>query len=370
MMKHVFAAATFALAVTACAPQRPPTSVGPGHGWTVYGGTLGPATIPGMAAILDPPRHPTHPARNRQLVIPSGPVRPDLDRPAEMNALMFVAAGEGPKPTLLLLHGLPGNERNLDLAQAVRRAGWNVLTFTYRGAWGSEGIFSLQHAVADTEAALAWLRSEAAARDYGVDRGRIVIGGHSMGGYMAAHVAANDDGQTGERLECQDICSPAAAVEAEATRAPPLAGAILLDAWDIAATARMLKAGGAQGRAGFVAAFDDIGHSLGAITAADIADNLIRRGQEWNLLILAAGLADMRVLTIDATHGNAAENRAFTQAIERACAPAEEVKCPTLTAVELPTDHAFADSRMALAREVVGWLETFPTRLSTQHRKD
>ena len=26
---------------------------------------------------------------------------------------------------------------------AVRRAGWNVLTFTYRGAWGSEGAFSI-----------------------------------------------------------------------------------------------------------------------------------------------------------------------------------------------------------------------------------
>jgi hypothetical protein len=177
-----------------------------------------------------------------------------------------------------------------------------------------------------------------------------------MGGYMAAHVAAHDDRETGERLDCLDVCDPAAAAEAEATKAPPLAGVILLEAWDIAATARTLKAGGAQARAAFIAAFDDIGRSLGPITAADIADNLLRRGQEWNLPILAAGLAGMRVLTIDATHGNAEENRAFTQAIKRACAPAEEAKCPTLTAVELPTDHAFADHRLALAREVVGWL--------------
>jgi len=32
---------------------------------------------------------------------------------------------------------LSGNERNLDLAQDIRRAGWDVLYFDYRGSWGS-----------------------------------------------------------------------------------------------------------------------------------------------------------------------------------------------------------------------------------------
>ena len=48
-------------------------------------------------------------------------------------------AGAGRRPTVVLLHGLPGNEKNLDLAQAIRRAGWNVVTFNYRGSWGSPG---------------------------------------------------------------------------------------------------------------------------------------------------------------------------------------------------------------------------------------
>src|SRR4051812_40981938 len=50
-----------------------------------------------------------------------------------MNALIYLASGAGPHPTLLLLHGFPGNEQNLDLAQAARRDGWNVLTLHYRG---------------------------------------------------------------------------------------------------------------------------------------------------------------------------------------------------------------------------------------------
>src|SRR4051794_29286866 len=80
------------------------------------------APVP-RAVVADNARDAKHPAATRQLLIPSGGV--------DMNALFFLAAGSGPKPTLLLLHGLPGNEQNLDLAQAIRRAGWNVLTMHY-----------------------------------------------------------------------------------------------------------------------------------------------------------------------------------------------------------------------------------------------
>jgi len=60
-----------------------------------------------------------------------------------LNALVYIAAGAGPHPAVILLHGFPGNERNLDLAQDMRRAGWDVLYFNYRGAWGTPGDFSL-----------------------------------------------------------------------------------------------------------------------------------------------------------------------------------------------------------------------------------
>jgi len=34
-----------------------------------------------------------------------------------LNGIIYLAQGQGPHPTVLLLHGLPGNERNLDLTQ-------------------------------------------------------------------------------------------------------------------------------------------------------------------------------------------------------------------------------------------------------------
>lgn len=313
--------------------------------------------------LMDPPRDQAHPAANRQLVIPSGPVRPELGRFAEMNALFFLAAGEGPKPTMLLLHGLPGNERNLDLAQAVRRAGWNVLTFTYRGAWGSEGNFSIQHAVDDTSAALGFLRLPQTATAYGVDTSRIVVAGHSMGGYMAAHVGALDSAcprpaKAAVRPSARQ--APAAAVTAAriaqpCSAFPPLAGVILIDAWNIASTARETKAAGERGRAAFIAGFDDVGHSLGPITAADLAGEVMSRGEQWDLEALAPNLSRLPLLSIYATHGGAAENKAVAAALQSQ--PRARV-----TAMEMDTDHGFADHRIALAAEVINWLGTIAPR--------
>ena len=111
---------------------------------------------------------------------------------ALINAFVYVAAGEGPHPAVVLLHGFPGNERNLDLAQDIRRAGWDVLYFDYRGSWGSPGDFSFSHGIEDTAAAVDYLRSAPMAKILRLDPARIVLIGHSMGGFMAVQDAAAD----------------------------------------------------------------------------------------------------------------------------------------------------------------------------------
>lgn len=276
---------------------------------------------PGAAALIDSPRDAAHPARNVQLLVPS--------HGEGMNALIFLAAGAGPKPTMILLHGLPGNERNLDLAQAVRRAGWNVLTFTYRGAWGSPGRFSIAGAVEDSAAALAFLRDPAVAARYSIDPERLVLAGHSMGGLAAALVGARDTG---------------------------LAGIVLLDGWNAGASGDEIAAhqGDATWRQRFEAGFDDLGHSLQGATAASMTDELLARRAEWNLLAAAPTLARHRLLTVYATYGGVEENRALAEAIHAAGAG------DRLTATELASDHSFADHRLALAATVVAWLQALP----------
>ena len=102
-----------------------------------------------------------------------------------MSGFIYMAAGEDPHPTVLLLHGYPGNEKNLDVAQALRSNGWNVVFFHYRGAWGSEGEFSLLNAEQDVQVVLQYLSDNDNAAKLRIDPKLISIVGHSMGGHMA-----------------------------------------------------------------------------------------------------------------------------------------------------------------------------------------
>ena len=102
---------------------------------------------------------------------------------SKLNGLMYVAAGPGPHPTIVFLHGYAGNERNLDLAQAVRRAGVNALFFNYRGSWGSGGDFSFGNALEDAAAAVAFTRRPDASAQYRGDPDRVAVVGHSFGGF-------------------------------------------------------------------------------------------------------------------------------------------------------------------------------------------
>ena len=96
--------------------------------------------------------------------------------------LIYSANGLQKHPTLLLLHGYPGNERNLDIAQVVRSHGWNVIYFDYRGSWGSQGKFSFNNCVEDVVNVVVFC--EKYQDSLKIDTSRIVLFGHSMGGWV------------------------------------------------------------------------------------------------------------------------------------------------------------------------------------------
>jgi len=111
-----------------------------------------------------------------------------------MPGLIYQAAGDGPHPTAILLHGYPGNEKNLDVAQALRKAGWNALFFNYRGAWGAEGEFSFIGAEEDVQTVIQYAQQNDNATRLRIDSGKISLVGHSMGGHMAiAGILDNPD---------------------------------------------------------------------------------------------------------------------------------------------------------------------------------
>ena len=116
----------------------------------------------------------TSPASSTELFIPSGN--------SQIAGLIYNANGLQKHPTLLLLHGYPGNERNLDIAQVVRSRGWNVIYFDYRGSWGSQGKFSFKNCVEDVVNVVSFCNKY---RDsLKIDTSNIVLFGHSMGGWV------------------------------------------------------------------------------------------------------------------------------------------------------------------------------------------
>ncbi|WP_286828997.1 MULTISPECIES: alpha/beta hydrolase family protein [Kordiimonas] len=131
-----------------------------------------------------------------ELQIPSGD--------AMMNGHMYLANGAGPHPTVVMLHGFPGNEKNLDTAQMLRRAGFNVLYFHYRGAWGSGGDYSVRNVVADAAAAVAFVRAQGQAGKDRIDPSRVSLFGHSLGGFNALMNGAMD-----AELACTVAAAPA-----------------------------------------------------------------------------------------------------------------------------------------------------------------
>ena len=266
------------------------------------------------AAIADPPRDATFPAHNQQLLIPSHGLG--------MNALLFVARGKGPHPTVILMHGLPGNERNLDLAQAIKRAGWDVLTFTYRGAWGSPGDFSISNSMEDTAATLEFARSPEGAK-YGIDPRHVVLAGHSMGGATAMMTAAS---------------------------ATDLDGLILIDPWNIAAG----NSKGAKTREELAKGWDDFGNSLHGATPESVADEAVARGSQWDLVAAAHHLPGLPVLMLTARYGIGDRDKPVTAAMTSAGAK--------VTPIQMDTDHSFSDHRIALSKAVVSWLKSLPTR--------
>ena len=85
----------------------------------------------------------------RGVIIPSGGF--------SLVGTLFLARETGPRPTAILLHGVPGIEKNYDLAHTLRMNGWNSLIFHFRGSWGSQGTYSLRNLPEDALAAVAYL---------------------------------------------------------------------------------------------------------------------------------------------------------------------------------------------------------------------
>ncbi len=239
--------------------------------------------------------------------------------------VFYLAAGAGPHPTAVIYHGFPGFEQNLDLAQTLRAHGWNVLAMHYRGSWGVKGDFSFTHAAEDADTEVQFLLQPENAAKYRVDTHRIVVIGHSMGGYMAASAAAHN---------------------------PQVAGAVLISAWNVGDDLEMRrhlgKAEPTVENEGKALEADNNLAPLAGTTGEMLAREIHDHSQELNFEHLVGKLAPRPVLIITSSDGLAPSDHAFTEALRK-------VGDTHVTERHWDTDHSYSGQRTELADAILAW---------------
>jgi pimeloyl-ACP methyl ester carboxylesterase len=257
------------------------------------------------------------PARDKDF--PAAMEAPDIiSHGARLNAVFYLASGAGPHPVVLLLHGFPGNEQNMDLAYAIRRAGWNVLVPHYRGSWGSAGTFSFSNAIEDTQAAVQFLREPANAQNYRTDASKIVIVGHSMGGFLGSYATAHD---------------------------PAILGVAMISAWNLGPAAARPES---EQR---TKSFHSASPRLAGTTPEGMLAEAKQNAAKWNYIDWAPALKTRSVLVIESSDGNVPDNKAMAETLRKA-------GDAHVTEIAMETDHTYDDHRIALQVAVLNWLQS------------
>lgn len=104
---------------------------------------------------------------------------------ASVAGYAFIADGENLKETIIMVHGLPGNDNQFDIAQSIRRTGRNVIHFNYRGSWGSHGDFLYSNSLEDVNEVIKYLSTPENSKRLRIDTNAFVLLGRSYGGGIA-----------------------------------------------------------------------------------------------------------------------------------------------------------------------------------------
>lgn len=255
-------------------------------------------------------------AATKQMVLPS--------HGSQLLGIFYLAAGAEPHSTAIIFHGFPGFEQNLDIAQALRAHGWNVLAMHYRGSWGVKGNFSFAHAAEDADTQVRFLLDPANAKKYHIDPHHIVVIGHSMGGYMAASATAHN---------------------------PQVAAAVLISAWNIGVyyqrhpgPAAATIASEAKGLAS-----DNNLLPLSGTSGEALAREIYEHQKELNFDNLAPAMAPRPVFVITANEGLAPVDHALVEALEKAGDKSVKEQ-------HFATDHSYSGQRAELIGAIEEWL--------------
>jgi uncharacterized protein len=257
------------------------------------------------AIANDPAANAAAPTQNVETVIDS--------HGSHIMGMLLLASGTQPHPTVILLHGFPGYEQNGDLAQSLRRDGWNVLAMHYRGSWGSQGTFTFTHCMEDVDTMFAYVTQSANVQKFHINPHHLVVIGHSMGGFMTiAALARHPELRAGvvitEGSPSRDFSDYFGGNPDPADMAP-----------------------------------------LTGTSAAALKHEAQANINAWSFPTLAAKIAPRPVLVLSAHDGLRASNEDLVAALKHTGSP--------VTYLHFDTDHGFSDHRIALQTTILNWLD-------------
>jgi hypothetical protein len=246
----------------------------------------------------------------------------------DLIVMVYVAQGKGPHPTVILYHGFPGYEKNFDLAQTLRRAGYNVMVFHYRGCWGSTGNYSVNNVLEDAEAAITLLKTDAIMTTCRVDSEKIILMGYSLGGFTAMITLANH---------------------------PEIKSMAFLVGFNFGRYAKGLA--GDEGKISDAEEFwaGSFAPLRGTSKEAFVSE-LIENRDKWDLVDYAEMLKGKNLLFVGGAFDTCADVTNHHEPIVEALKKNND---NNLTDVILDTDHDCSNMRIGLSEQVLAWLGTW-----------
>lgn len=238
--------------------------------------------------------------------------------------VLHLPGGAGPHPVVVLLHGFPGNERNFDLAQALRREGYAALVFHYRGSWGMGGDYAFAYVLQDAAAVVAAVRGEVFAGAHRLDPARVAVVGHSLGGFAALMTAAADRG---------------------------VAAAVSIAGFDVGTAAELCA--DPVTRAECVEALGSDLLPLRGTSGEALVGEMVAAGPAWRLAGLARAFEDRPVLLVGTGRDPVTPQEVHHQPLVRAYGQRPRIRLEHLV---FDTDHALSDHRVELAGVLLDFL--------------
>jgi pimeloyl-ACP methyl ester carboxylesterase len=256
----------------------------------------------------------------------------------------YVPDGDGIFPTVILLHGFPGGEKDvLGIGNKLSNSGFNAITFNFSGTYKSQGEYSWENCLKDIKAVYAFINHPENIHRYKIDTAFIIIGGYSNGGGMAITYAATHP-----------------EIKAVFSIAGTDLGEFLNEYTSNPETQRMLD----NAYARLSAPTGPIRFAKGGTLKEMIEMNFIALNPTFHLKKCAPLLAERDILLIGGwdDYFGSVENAVIDDFILPFYRNLQKVNAKLVKIIAFQDDHSFRKSREDIANEIIEWIKTAPGR--------